>query len=320
MNLGDDARLTRTRAPRRALLVSVVAVLATVMPSAGAAAPGDATELFRFQDPAIKESSGVAVSALRPGVIFTHNDGGDTARFFAVADDGCTVATYTVVGAEAHDWEDMARSGSRGHHPTLWFGDIGDNAVARVDGVTVYQVPEPLVPKPAPNPDGSCGTPTTGSVAATRFDLRYADGPHDAETLLVQPKTSRVFVVTKSLSGAPLALYAAPVTLQAGTVGVLEKVADLTLPPGTLVATLVTSGDLSPDGRHLVLRTYAGAIEWRVRGGDLAAALGRAPTSIVLPATLQGEAIAYTPDGTSVITTSEDPLGTGAPVARVRVR
>src|SRR4029453_18052009 len=57
----------------------------------------------------VTEASGLANSGNNPGIYWTHNDSGDSARFFAV--DGSTggvAAAYELVGASAVDWEDMA--------------------------------------------------------------------------------------------------------------------------------------------------------------------------------------------------------------------
>jgi hypothetical protein len=268
--------------------------------------PDAPTELFRFQDPEIRESSGVAVGARRDDVFFTHNDSGDAARFFAVDATGCTVSRYALEGADAIDWEDMSAGPEHKGKPTLWLGDIGDNAAAR-SSIMVYRVTEPKVPR-ANAMQGGCGVPLDLRVAATEFDLRYADGPHDAEALIVHPKTGRLFVATK---GGTAGLYAAPKELRVHDVNVLERVAAIDARVG-----LVTAGDLSPDGKHLVLRNYGEALEWRVRKADVAGALDAAPTVLTLPPTRQGEAIAYA-DADTLITTTEDPAGTGAPVHRV---
>jgi hypothetical protein len=310
-----EGRALPTRRCVNVLLAAAATIAiwaSTVVAAPGAPAAQEATELFRFQDPAIRESSGVAVSSRRDDVIFTHNDSGDRPRFFAIDGEGCTLARYTLAGAEAIDWEDMTRGPERRGKPTLWFGDIGDNAAARA-GIAVYRVAEPEVR--SPNRDTAatgCSAPAERDIAATRFELQYADGPHDAETLLVHPRTGRLFVVTKDLSGAPAALYAAPRKLREGAVIQLQRVAAVS--PGA-----VTAGDVSPDGRRLVLRTYTDAFEWRIPDRDLEGALTSAPTRSALPPTPQGEAIAYTRTGKAVITTSEDPGGTGPPVYRIRL-
>jgi hypothetical protein len=276
--------------------------LAALLVSLGAgppAAPADPL-LCHLQDRRITESSGVAVS---PGVIWTHNDSGDGARFFALDRSCRTLATYTVAGGRATDWEDMARGAG-----ALWFGDIGDNDAER-SGVVVYRVPEPSA------------RPAVQSVRATAYRFRYDDGPHDAEALLVEPRTGQVFVVTKSFLGKA-SVYAGPLAPSASSTNVLTKVGSFRLSPsgtaggpaGVAGQVSVTGGDISPRGDRIVVRTYTDAYEWVVTGGDVAAAFEGEPVRTELPETEQGEAIAYDTDGRSWVTTSE---GTGAPVHRI---
>jgi hypothetical protein len=154
------------------------------------------------------------------------------------------------------------------------------------------------------------------------YRLLYPDGPRDAETLLVQPRTGRMFVVSKGLSGAP-AVYAAPEHPSATSPNRLVRVAGFTPERtgtpggpgiGSVANALVTAGDVSPDGGRVALRTYTDLYEWRVPDGDLAAAFATTPVVVPLPATVQGEGLAYTRDGTALLTSSE---GVGAPVHRV---
>src|SRR4029079_19547388 len=88
-------------------------------------------QLFTFRDPQIAESSGIVAATARDDVVFTHNDSGDTARFFAVDHHGCTIGVFTAPGVTATDWEDIARGPGR----SLWLGDIGDNDAKRGAGV-----------------------------------------------------------------------------------------------------------------------------------------------------------------------------------------
>lgn len=229
----------------------------------------------RLADPAIAESSGAA-RAPEPAWFFTHNDSGDRARFFAVDRSCRTAGTWRVRNASAVDWEDMAV----GPGDTLWFGDIGDNR-SRRDGVVLYRV------------DGASLPPAGGTVDAERVDLRYEDGPHDAETLLVHPVDGRVWVVTKDRGGTAV--------VYEGRDGVLRRVAELALDFGG-----ATGGDISPDGRKVVIRTYLAAYEWAL-SGDMAAALTGPAASTALGVSEQGEAIAYVDGGRSLVTTAEGP-------------
>jgi len=281
------------------LLALFVVVLA--WPGVAQAAYTKAVLLYNLQDDRITESSGVASASYSNDVFFTHNDSGDYSRFFAVGPKGRTIGTYSVVGATFFDWEDMARSGR-----TLYFGDIGDNYLPTPSRptVTVYEVAEPRV-QPADNV-GEMVVPFT-----TRTDLMYEDGPHNAETLVVDPKRGTPMILTKDESGVS-GLYAA-VPLFPGF-GTLHRIATLDVRKiarpfqrtdyDRTSRLLTTAGDISPDGRKLVVRTYVEAFEWDITHG-IGRAFKQKPTRIPLPFTKQGEAIAYTRDGRALVTTSE---------------
>jgi hypothetical protein len=226
--------------------------------------------------PAATELSGLALA--RSGTLWTHNDSGDAPRVFALDRRGHLQREVAVAGAEAIDWEDIAARGR-----TLYVGDIGDNQLQRPN-VTVYRFPEP--------PAG------TTSVTAERIDLSYADGAHDAETLLVDPRSGAITVVTKDIGGVSGVYVAAN--------GRLRKRATLRLGLGQAL----TAGDVSGDGRTIVLRSYDRAFVYTRRAREsLAAALGRAPC--VAGANLigegQGESLALTRNGRAFYTLPEGP-------------
>lgn len=251
-----------------------------------------ATELCRFADPRIDESSGVAASSRSDAFFFTHNDSGDSPRFFAVDRLGATVGVFDVEGARADDWEDMGRGRNEGR-PVLFFADIGDNFRRRAS-VVVYEVLEPRVRGDA-----------TVKVLR-RHELRYEDGPHDAETLLVHPRDGRIYVVTKERTGTA-AVYGAE---QGRLTRVAEVRLDGLVRRAGAYARAVTAGEIRGDGRKVVLRTPFEAFEWTV-DTDVVEAFAGEPHRIPLPETKQGEGIAYTREGSSLVTTTE---GVGAPV------
>ena len=224
--------------------------------------------------PAATELSGLARAS--DGTFWTHNDSGDSARVFQLDSHARLKREVTVTGAEAVDWEDIAfRKG------TLYVGDIGDNLLQR-PSVAVYRFAEP--------PDAA------SSVAAQRIDLRYTDGAHDAETLLVDPSSGALTVVTKELGGNS-GVYVA-------SQGKLRKKATLNLGAGQLV----TAGDVSGDGRTIVLRTYDRAFVYtRKPGESLARAFKRAPCTAQadLLDEGQGEALALSQNGRAFYTVPE---------------
>ena len=298
--------------PSVPVLVAAAVSLAFGALAATAYAPG--TVVCRFKDAVIKESSGVAASSVSDDLFFTHNDSGGEPCVYAFDRRGETLAVLRVPEAKNIDWEDMARGPDDNGELCLFVGDIGDNA-ARRSHVSVYRFPEPDVDP------GKTGV-ATDTAPAARFDLHYPDGPHDAETLLVHPRTGQLFIVTKGLQGS--ALYAAPRTLQPGKTNRMTKVASVSFNRlsssvnslGDAVRRLLcTGGALSPDGTRLVLRTYTDAYGWKIPNGNIAAVFGSQPARIVLPETRQGEAITYSHDGASLITTTE---GANAPVHELK--
>jgi hypothetical protein len=267
---------------RAALLAGVLAAATTLTPAwpadAGSGPWTHVTTWATVHDHRIDEASGISRSTYSRSLVFLHNDSGDTARFFAVGSNGRTKAVFRVRDVQARDWEDMAT----GPHHTLWFGDIGDNAENRSE-IAVIRVREPRELR-------------SHAVNGRVFRFEYSDGPHNAEALLVRPRTGRLYVVTKVREGA--GVYRAPKNLSSSEVNVLTRIADVPL--------FVTGGDFAPNGRHLVLRTYHDAY--------LYARFGGSARKVSLPEQQQGEAIGYTRDGRAVKVASE---GLDQPIFRV---
>lgn len=188
--------------------------------------------------PELREASGVAASRRVPGRLWAHNDSGQPV-LFALDANGSVTGRVTVSGAKVEDWEAVA-IGACPAGSCLYVADIGDNAAER-DSITIYRVNEPEGTKDA-------------TVAADVFQATYSDSPHDAETLLVAGD-GRLYVVTKGETG-PIALYAFPRELRAGTRMRLERVGAR---PGGKVAAddRITDGSVSGDGQRVALRTRA---------------------------------------------------------------
>lgn len=267
----------------------------------------------RLSDPRITESSGLAASHLHRDVLYTHNDGGHTAAIFAVAKNGATAATFTLAGVTVRDWEAMASQVDAAGQAWLWVADIGDNSTIRSNGVVVYRVAEP--PK--------LSSATIAASEFTSYRLAYPDGQHNAEALLVDPKTGRLIIVTKQLFGAQA--YQAPEQLRPGanpaTPNLLQQ-----LPVQSLPA-MVTDGVFLPDGRAALL-SYGGKIT------IVSSLEQRSPTVQSLQVNLpqvrmpgqgarstglqdpQEESLAVSPDGRWLYVGTE---GADSPVVRVAV-
>ncbi len=248
-------------------------------------------------DPALTEISGIHVGVRNPGIWWVHNDSGDTARVFALDGTGAVRGTYSLTGASAVDWEDITIvAGTTPGSGAIYAADIGDNPLTRTE-LRLYRVAEPAVPATGP-----AATEALGGVET--LHLTYPDGPHDAETFMIDPITGDVIIVTKLLFGGTVGVYRAAGPLAAGSTTQLTKVADLTYPAG--LANAVTGGDVAADGSAVVIRTY-GAVRVYNRSKDkpLWNALNAAPCSAPLPSELQGEAVSFNAGATALVTVSE---------------
>ena len=241
----------------------------------------------------LDEVSGVVESRSRRGVLWMHNDSGDTARLFAVGPNGRTLGRFTLAGVEALDWEDIAAGpGPDAGRRYLYVGDIGDNDRDRRT-ISILRLPEPVV-EPA-------AVPVSRAVAVDRLVLRYPDGAHDAEALLVDPRSGDLVVVTKELDGRAR-VYRAPGRLAAGSETTLRRVATLRLG----LAVLVTGGDVSRSGSVVALRTYGSVLLFaRPAGKPLWGAFAGRRCRGIAPPELQGEAIAVSSGGRSYVTVGE---------------
>jgi len=261
------------RALLRAAIV-IAALSACLVPGPVAQAGDDV--VCRFSDPRLTEISGLAPSVRHPGVLWLHNDSSGGPRLYAVDGRTCrTLATITVRGAIARDWEGIASGRDNRGRPVLWIGDVGDNRDSWPD-VSVLKVLEPEALR-------------DGSVSARTYRFTYADMPHNAETVLADPSRARLWVVTKQLAHG--GLYALPDPLRARGV---QRAQRLRTEGG-----LITDGAVSPDGDRYVLRDYVDAVVYR------GLPPGREIARIPLPLQMQGEAIAWAADGQSLLSASE---------------
>jgi hypothetical protein len=254
-------------------VLGVAAVVPLLLGSVMGGDEVDGRVEMRFQDPQITEASGLVV---RDGLVVTVNDSGDTARVFTVDPSTGRTVGVTSWDAEPVDDEALAPAGPG----KVWVGDIGDNDAVR-PSVTVTRVPVGRGDR---------------DVAGASYELVYPDGAVDAETLLADPTTGRLYLVSKEVFGGTV--YAAPEQLDPDGPNRLR-------PVGRALG-IATDGAFLPDGEHVVVRDYRQAAFYTWPGLDLVG-------EVDLPAERQGEAIAVDEEY-SIHVTSE---GIEAPVLRV---
>ena len=269
---------------RTALCALGAAAALALLPAGPARAEAqDPDRDFTIADPRITESSGLAASRAHPGIYWTHNDQDAPLIYGIDSRTGETVATLTMQGVGTpRDMEAIAV----GPDGDIYVGDIGDNLDGSWDHVWIYRFPEPKTLKDQ-------------KVSAKQYVVKYADGPRNAEALMVHPKTGRVYIASKNEDGG--GLYAGPERLSSSGTNVFRRVGDVPW---------VTDGAFSPDGGRLVLRGYFSAKEYAWKDGRL----GDDGTGAGAPFQGQAESVTYTTDGSAFMFGSE---GANSKVVRV---
>ncbi|MBB5156271.1 hypothetical protein [Saccharopolyspora phatthalungensis] len=259
-----------------ALLLSVASMTSARASAVAAQQPLTPVEQCRVDDDRLAELSGLASDG---SAWYAIADGGSSLRVFVLDPADCSVRKIRTASNNPYDVEDLAL----GRDGTLWLADTGDNRRRR-ESVAFHVMP----------PGGG----------ATLYRLRYPDGPHDAEALLLD-RAGVPYIVTKEPLGAA-GVYRPAEPLAAERTVPLERVGSISLRStrtpggpvsGALGSVLVTGGAVSQDGTVAAIRTYTEAYVYNAPDGDLVAAFRREPLRIPLPNEQQGEAIAWEPDG-----------------------
>lgn len=236
----------------------------------------------------IDEASGLAASASFDGYLWTHQDSGQPASVYLLSQDGKTIKEFDIPGAANHDWEDIAAGpGPDNGVNYLYVGDIGNNNPPMTATNTIYRIPEV--------------SDMNGSFDGNRLDkirYSYADGPRDAETLLLDPLTKDIFVISKE---AQTGIYRLPFPQSTTEVTVAERIGVI---PGVGTA---TSGDISVDGAEIIIRTYLAVYYWtRKEGETVAQTLSRsANRTLIVELEPQGEGICFDRKSEGFYTLSE---------------
>ncbi|MEV0905676.1 WD40 repeat domain-containing protein [Streptomyces hokutonensis] len=254
---------------------------ALALPAAAADGDGKGDKGFTITDSRITESSGLAASHLHPGIYWTHNDSNDGPYIYAVdSSTGKTVATVTFSGVgKPRDVEAI----SIGPDNQIYVGDIGDNLDGTWPYVWIYKLPEPKVLKDQ-------------TIRATQYVVKYSDGARNAESLVVHPKTGRVYIIDKKEDGGHL--FEGPAKLSSSGTNYFKPIASVDL--------WATDAAFSPNGQQLAVRGYFGGIYYDWNGGKI-----KRKGRLDVPLQGQGESVSYSADGTKLMYGSE---GTDSPV------
>ncbi|GLU54915.1 hypothetical protein Dfri01_43760 [Dyadobacter frigoris] len=225
----------------------------------------------------IDEASGLAGSFTMNGYIWTLLDSGNPNSLYLLSTDGKTIKEFNIPGSINHDWEAMASGpGPVDGTNYLYIGEIGNNNPPMTTTNIIYRVPEI--------------TDISGSFSQDKLEkitFSYPDGPRDAETLLLDPVTKDLFVVSKELDKANIYRLAYPQSTS--TTIVAEKI-------GTIPSVIFTTdGSISYDGNEILVRNYTSVFYWQRKSGEtIGQTLLQAPKkTLITAAEPQAEGITF---------------------------
>jgi hypothetical protein len=245
-----------------------------------------------LQSKHIKEVSGLVVSSKSDNLIWVHNDSGDKSYVYLINNKGEKVSTINY-DKEVKDCEDIALYTPKNQNSQIFVGDIGDNKANR-EYVSLYRFDEP-------NTDNI--KKDVEIKNAEEIKLKYPDGPKDAECLIIDPIDKNIYIISKREDSVKV--YSTPINTQTNKITTLKKEATLYF-PGIAHVRFITAGDISRDGKQILVKSYGNIFYWKRQTNESFAKAIKKPFQI-LPYTPepQGEAIGFTQNGKKYYTISE---------------
>ncbi|MBX0291030.1 hypothetical protein K3G63_11300 [Hymenobacter sp. HSC-4F20] len=189
-------------------------------------------EIGRLDRQRVAESSGLEIASPE-GDLWTHADGGNTARLYKVTRQGDLLQTLDLAPLQNIDWEDLAQDEER----RLYLGDFGNNqnkrrnlCIYRLSGPTLQQV----------------DTLHFHYADQHAFPPRKPRRNFDCEAFYYYQDSLYLFTKNRG-EGHWLKQYVLPARPGHHTARLVDS---LQLP------TWVTSADISPDGKRVALLGY----------------------------------------------------------------
>ena len=241
----------------------------------------------------VKELSGIAPSRRNPGAYWVHNDGKKVKEIYLIDSLGKRLATCKLPLTETEDCEDI----EVGIDPKtgisyIYLADTGDNNKVFATHY-VYRIPEPVLPPGAPQPA------ELNAKELEKWAFQYPEGQqYNAETLLFDPKTQDLFILSKDPGNAILFKFPFPQSASATTT--LTRL-------GNFPIDKATGGDVSPNGGEVLIKNKQEIFYWTVGPGEsLADALqNHDPQRVPYQPETQGEAICFNLGATGFLTSTE---------------
>ena len=248
-----------------------------------------ARDMGAIQNREIDEASGIIVSRNNPGLLWVHNDSGDEPRLFLIDSTGAHKGIFHINSTTNRDWEDIAIGpGPEEGINYIYIGDIGDNSMSH--GIYhIYRFPEP---------DLHISFPVELYIDQVEtISFFYPDEKKDAESLMIDPHTKDLYIVSKN--EAAVNVYLVPYPQSTTEVITLHHL-------GVIDIQQAVAGDISAEGKEVLIKTYSDIYYWNKQGEEsIPETLKKVPKRISYQSEPQGEAVAWKVDGSGYFTLTE---------------
>jgi hypothetical protein len=248
-------------------------------------------KLSKLESDKMGEISGGAASVNNSGFFWLHNDSGNAAELYLV-DESLNILLTCTLPVDNRDWEDMAVGpGPEKGKYYVYIGDIGDND-SKHEKKYIYRFQEPVWDK------------ETRKLAITQFDtitFKLEGKKKDTETILLDPSTNDLFIISKR--DDPVWVYQLKYPYSTDSTIVAKKAFALPF-------TQIVGGDVSPDGKKLLLKNYEHVFYWEMTSAiPFAELMQQKPYEIPYEREPQGETIMWARDQSGFYTVSEKNVG-----------
>lgn len=282
----------------------------THSPTAKHAISVEARQLAEIDNSRIREASGLVPSQQSPNVLWMINDGGNGPLLYAVDRSGRTLTTVRIEREINRDWEDLAAYTAENGQHYLVIADIGDNAKARASYRLIF-IQEPKLAVPGHK------QPQTASTARV-IDFTYEDGARDAESIGIDQRAGKIYILSKREALPRLYSLPLPQGYRLKETQTARFVAELKgLPSPTLLDRLAnpllgglasqpTAIDISNDGTQMAILTYRHVFMLeRQNQESWQSAFSRQPLKLLSHSLTQAEAIGFDKNSRGLYFTSE---------------
>lgn len=237
------------------------------------------------------EISGITESIQFKDILYVHEDKPGKNFIYITNKKGADLGRIILDGVSPADWEDITLGpGPISTNSYVYVADIGDNNALN-PYATIYRFVEPQM-------SGLSSGTEIHIKEIDKIKVSYSRGATNAETILLDPLTRDLYILTKENSKTHV--YQIPYPQSTNTTITAKPIA-------LLGFDYLTSGAISTDGQEILLRNKSQIWYWkRASNETILNTLSRKPLDAPYAANEhQGEAICFKPDRTGFMTISE---------------